>query len=132
VDVREITNNMKSYIDLDVWQNTRSLVLIFYQLAANFPKEEQYGLISRMKRCSVSVPSNIAEGHSRNTTKDSLQFFYIARGSLFELETQIYLSANLGFISTESLDIILGKITSCKKMLNGLIRYFKTLRSSIE
>lgn len=123
---------MKSYTDLDVWKDTRILVLDIYQLTNKFPKEEQYGLTSQMRRCSVSVPSNIAEGHGRNTAKDTLHFFYIARGSLFELETQIYLSSDLNFISSEITTLVLDKITSCKKMLNGLIRYYKTLISNIE
>lgn len=78
---------MKSYIELDVWKQSRLLVKQVYELTKQFPKEEQYGLSNQMRRCSVSIPSNIAERHGRNHTKDSLQFFFIARGSLYELET---------------------------------------------
>lgn len=123
---------MKSYLELDVWKDARSLVLDIYTLTSKFPKEEQYSLVSQMRRCAVSVPSNIAEGHGRKTTKDSLHFFYISRGSLFELETQLYLSSDLKFIHQDNLEIILEKITSCKKMLNGLIRYYNNLASNIE
>jgi len=122
---------MKSYIELDVWKQSRLLVKQVYELTKQFPKEEQYGLSNQMRRCSVSIPSNIAEGHGRNHTKDSLQFFFIARGALYELETQLYLSNDLGYFSLDVLNEILGKITTCKQMLNGLIRYFENRISSI-
>ena len=83
-----------------------------------------------MQRCSVSVPSNIAEGHGRNHTKDSLQFFYVARGSLYELETQLYLSNDLDYFSENVLNETLEKIVQCKQMLNGLIRYFENRTSN--
>ncbi len=117
---------MKSYIELDVWKQSRQLVKQVYELTKQFPKEEQYGLSSQIRRCSVSVPSNIAEGHGRNHIKDSLQFFFIARGSLYELETQLYLSNDLGYFSNDDLTNLLEKITTCKQMLNGLIRYFES------
>ncbi|WP_234462532.1 four helix bundle protein [Adhaeribacter terrigena] len=76
----------KAYTTLEVWQKSRELVTIIYQLTGNFPKEELFGLTSQIRRSAVSVPSNIAEGCVRNTSKDTLQFLYIARGSLYELE----------------------------------------------
>ena len=122
---------MKSYIELDVWKQSRQLVKQTYELTKQFPKEEQYGLSNQMRRCSVSIPSNIAEGHGRNHIKDSLQFFFIARGSLYELETQLYLSSDLGYFQLNVLNELLEKITTCKQMLNGLIRYFENRISSI-
>lgn len=122
---------MKSYIELDVWKQSRQLVTQTYELTKQFPKEEQYGLSNQMRRCSVSIPSNIAEGHGRNHIKDSLQFFFIARGSLYELETQLYLSSDLGYFQLNVLNELLEKITTCKQMLNGLIRYFENRISSI-
>lgn len=122
---------MKSYIELDVWKQSRQLVTQTYELTKQFPKEEQYGLSNQMRRCSVSIPSNIAEGHGRNHIKDSLQFFFIARGSLYELETQLYLSSDLGYFQLNVLNALLEKITTCKQMLNGLIRYFENRISSI-
>ncbi len=118
---------MKSYTDLDVWKKSRTLVKDIYLLTKDFPKDEMYGLSSQMKRCAVSVPSNISEGHGRNHAKDTLQFFYISRGSLYELETQLFLSLDLEFIKKESFDINFETITHCKQMINGLIRYYKTL-----
>lgn len=116
---------MKSYIELDVWKLSRQLVKSVYTITENFPKEELYGLTSQMRRCVVSIPSNIAEGHGRNHSKDSIQFFYIARGSLYELETQFYLSNDLGYLNNDSVSEALEKIKNCKQMLNGLIRYFE-------
>ena len=78
---------MKSYTELEVWQKCRKLASLIYELTAAFPKDELFGLTSQIRRSAVSVPSNIAEGCGRNSTKDSIQFFYIARGSLYELET---------------------------------------------
>jgi four helix bundle protein len=119
---------MKSYTDLDVWQKARRLVKEIYLVTRKFPKEELYGLTNQMRRAAVSVPSNIAEGHGRKTSKDSLQFFYIARGSLYELETQVFVSFDLEFIIQNDLDGLIQEITDCKKLLNGLIRYFETLK----
>jgi four helix bundle protein len=118
---------MKSYIDLDVWKGSRELVREVYDLTRNFPKEEQYGLSSQMRRCAVSVPSNIAEGSGRNYAKDSIQFFFIARGSLYELETQLYLSFDQEYCSEVKLNALIGRTSKCKQMLNGLINYYEKL-----
>lgn len=119
---------MKSYTDLDVWKKARQLVKDIYLITRRFPKEELYGLTNQMRRAAVSVPSNIAEGHGRNTAKDSLQFFFIARGSLYELETQIFVCFDLELIIQTDLDILVNDIIGCKKLLNGLMRYFETLK----
>jgi four helix bundle protein len=81
-----------AYTDLEVWKTSRELVNWIYSSTKLFPKEEMYGLTQQMRRCAVSIPSNIAEGCGRNHPKDSIQFFHIARGSVYELETQLYLS----------------------------------------
>ena len=118
---------MKSYLDLDVWKGSRELVREVYELTRNFPKEEQYGLSSQMRRCAVSMPSNIAEGSGRNYSKDSIQFFFIARGSLYELETQLYLSFDQKYCSEIQLNELLSRISKRKQMLNGLINYYEKL-----
>jgi four helix bundle protein len=89
------------YTDLDVWKEARILVKAVYTALSTFPKDEIFGLQSQIKRSAISIPSNIAEGSGRNHTKDTLQFFYIARGSAYELETQLYLSYDLGFIGDD-------------------------------
>lgn len=114
-----------NYTELNVWKESRLLVKLIYKLIEEFPKEEQYGISSQIKRSVVSIPSNIAEGIGRNTIKDSIQFYYVSRGSLYELETQLYLSSDLNFISKNQLEIILGQITTVKKLLSGFINHYK-------
>ncbi len=114
-----------TYKDLDVWQQTRILVKSIYQLTKKFPKEEQFGLTNQLRRAAVSIPSNIAEGCGRNHFKDSIQFFFIARASLYELETQIILACDLEYILEHELLYITDQITRCKKLLNGFINYYQ-------
>ena len=114
-----------NYTELDVWKKARELVTMVYQQTKSFPKEEVYGLANQLRRCAVSVPSNIAEGCGRQTTKDTIHFLFISRGSLYELETQILVASDLNYISIEDLEIMLEKIISCKKLLNGFINYYK-------
>lgn len=114
------------YKDLDVWKEARILVKIIYDSIANFPKEEIFGLQSQIKRAAISIPSNIAEGSGRNTRKDSLHFFYIARGSAYEVETQLFLSFDLNFIDDKTLNLLLFQIEKVRKLLAGLINYFKS------
>ena len=114
------------YKDLDVWKEARILVQLVYQSVEKFPKEEIFGLQSQIKRAVISIPSNIAEGSGRNTRKDSLHFFYIARGSAYEVETQLYLSFDLNFIDHNVLTSLLNQIEKVRKLLSGLITYFKS------
>jgi len=115
----------KSYTELNTWKEFRILVKIVYELIADFPKEELYGISSQIKRSVISIPSNIAEGVGRFTPKDSLRFFYISRGSLYELETQLYLSFDLKFISEIELKATLEQITIVNKLLSGFINHYK-------
>jgi four helix bundle protein len=101
------------------------LVKSIYQLSKTFPKEEQFGLTNQLRRASISIPSNIAEGAGRNHSKDSIQFFFIARGSLYEVETQLIIAADLNFIEESQLQEVLEQVTRCKKFLNGFINYFQ-------
>ena len=113
------------YTDLEVWQQARLLVRNVYSCSQSFPREEAFGLTSQLRRAAISIPSNIAEGCGRSTEKDSTHFFFIARGSLYELETQLYLAMDVGYITAEVLQEIQNQIETCKKLLNGFIRYFK-------
>ncbi|MBT0606667.1 four helix bundle protein [Aequorivita echinoideorum] len=115
------------YRDLDVWKFSRELVNSTYELTKSFPKEELYGLTNQIRRCAVSIPSNIAEGCGRRTSKDTIQFLYISRGSLYELETQLFLALDQDFINKSQLNEINTQIESCKKLLNGFIKYYKKL-----
>ena len=95
---------LKSYKDLKVWQKAYQLCLKLHGSTKSFPKEERYSLTSQLRRAALSVPSNIAEGYGRQTTKEYIQALYIAYGSLCELETQILLSGDLGYIKTKDLE----------------------------
>ena len=116
---------IESYHDLEVWRQTKDLVRHIYGLTKTFPKEEQFGLTNQLRRAAVSIPSNIAEGCGRNHIKDSIQFFFVSRGSLYEVETQIIIAHDLGFVSVSEQESIISKIKSCKRLLNGFINYFQ-------
>jgi len=115
------------YKELDVWKHSRELVKLVYLQTQFFPKEEIYGLSNQIRRSAVSVPSNIAEGIGRNSNKETIQFLFIAKGSLNEVETQLYLAFDIEYITEEELKEILDKLISCRKLLNGFINYYKKL-----
>ncbi|MFC5271855.1 four helix bundle protein [Adhaeribacter terreus] len=94
-----------------------------------FPKEVIFGLTSQIRRSAVSIPSNIAEGCGRNSTKDTLQFLFIARGSLYELATQLYLALDLKYLEESKFQETTTKLTTCKKLLNGFINYYQQLKT---
>ncbi len=105
---------------LTVWQESRNLAELVYAVTAAFPKSELFGLSSQLRRAAVSVPSNLAEGAARNSTRELAQFVGIANGSIAEMETQMELAARLGYISREAQ--VFGKITEVAKLLVGLRR----------
>ncbi|WP_010179835.1 four helix bundle protein [Aquimarina agarilytica] len=115
-----------NYKELEVWKVSRNLVKQIYSITNNFPKMEVYGLISQIRRCSISIPSNIAEGCGRRSSKDTLQFLFIARGSLYELETQLYLSLDLEYLNNQEFEKTIDSLIYCRKLLNGFINYYKT------
>ena len=116
---------MKSYTELEVWQKARELVKSIYSTTSKLPKEELFGLTNQMRRAAISIPSNIAEGCGRNLSKETAHFLPIARGSLYEMETQLYLSFDLNYINQEDFDQNLKKIVECRKLLSGFISYYK-------
>lgn len=99
-----------------------------YQVTAQFPKEEKYGLVSQINRCSVSVPSNIAEGSSRSSNKEFAHFLKISLGSLFELETQLILSHEFRFLEIEVLNKLLEQIISQQKMITNFLKNYRIKR----
>lgn len=118
----EIKNKITSYKDLLVWQKAITLVKEVYLLTKKLPEDEKFGLTSQMRRCSVSIPSNIAEGWGRNATKSYVQFLRIARGSLLELETQVIICKELTYISNDNYNEINNLIVEESKMLNALTK----------
>jgi four helix bundle protein len=112
----------KRYKDLLVWQKGMALAKLVYRLTGQFPREEKFGLTSQIRRASVSVPSNIAEGQARQSTKEFFQFLSHAEGSLAELETQVMLSVELGFVLDKDTKEILQNIDELQKMIVGLKR----------
>ena len=115
---------MSSYKELIVWQKSIQLVTDIYKLTKIFPKEEAYGLVSQMHRAAISIPSNIAEGHDRNSDKEFSQFLCIARGSLAELETQIIISEKLEYTNEKQITPILNNCYEIGRMINGLLTKF--------
>ena len=114
---------MKSYKDLEVWKVAMDLVMDIYRITGSFPSSELYGLSSQMRRCAVSIPSNIAEGAGRRNTKEFIQFLYISNGSLSELETQIEIAFRLNYM--KDIDITMDRIKHIRIMLLNLILALK-------
>jgi four helix bundle protein len=112
---------VKQYQDLIAWQKGITLVTAVYEITQSFPREEVYGLTSQLRRAAVSIPSNIAEGQGRATSGEFIQFLCHARGSLFEVETQIEVARQLDYLTIEQRDLIIAKISELGRILNGLI-----------
>ncbi len=111
---------VRSYKDLEIWKRSMSLVTDIYTLTKKFPDEEKYGLTSQLCRSGISVPSNIAEGSSRKSTKELIHFLYISNGSLSEIETQLMIAVNLGY--TNNAITIFEEIKSIQLMIRSLIK----------
>lgn len=115
---------MKSFKDLDVWNKGIEFVAEIYKLTSNFPKDELYSLVSQMRRAAVSIPSNIAEGQGRRNAKEFIQFLYIAKGSLAEIETQIIICQRLNYLDESPM--LFDDIKRLRTMLVGLINTLST------
>lgn len=111
--------------ELEVWEKSHKLVKEVYKITAKFPDEELYGLTSQIKRASVSVPTNLVEGFSRNTTKEYIQFLFNSRGSLEEVRYLLFLSQDLGHITKGVYDTLEKQCEEISKMLNALISSLK-------
>lgn len=116
---------MKTHKNLDVWLRSLDFVTTVYSLTKDFPREELYGLTNQIRRAAVSIPSNIAEGAARQSKKEFIQFLYIALGSSVEVDTQIRISLNLGYIDHSSFERTEKELNDIGKMINGLITYLK-------
>ena len=112
---------VKQYQDLIAWQKAIALVTEIYKASSSFPRDEIYGLTSQLRRAAVSVPSNVAEGQGRATSGEFIQFLCHARGSLFELETQVIVAHNLNYLSDAQREELITRISELGRILNGLI-----------
>jgi four helix bundle protein len=115
----------KPHRKLDVWNESITLVKLVYELTKSFPKNEEYGISSQIRRAAVSIPGNIAEGAARKSLKEFIRFLHIARGSMSELDTYIEIGKQLGYIRQESFEQVDRKMISVDRMLAGLINYLK-------
>ena len=120
-----MSNSIQSYKDLKIWQKGIDLVVEIYETIKRFPREELYGLSDQIKRCAVSIPSNIAEGQSRQHTAEFRQFLYIALGSLAELDTQLIIAYRLGYIDSNVSGSYTAKIIELRKMISTLTSKLK-------
>jgi len=111
---------LNSYKDLQAWKISMDFVILIYKLTSKFPSNEMYGLTNQIRRCAVSIPSNLAEGSGRKNTKEYIHFLYISNGSLSELETQLEISYKLGYI--KDIEHLNDKMRYIRSMLVGLIR----------
>jgi len=117
-----MTEKIKNFRDLDVWKKGIEIVKNVYKTVSSFPKQEFYGLASQMQRCSISIPSNIAEGFNRFHNKEYKHFLYIALGSCAELETQIEIAVELKYIDEQRRTFLLEKLDHESRMLRNLIK----------
>ncbi len=111
-----------SFTKLIAWQEGHKLVLMIYKETKNFPKEELYCLVSQMRRCVISITSNIAEGFSRQSKKEKIQFYHTALASNTELQNQLLVARDVGYISENDFIKIAEQSVTCGKLLNGLIK----------
>jgi len=112
----------QGYQDLVVWQKAMELVTAVYRITRDWPHEEQYGLISQVRRAAVAIPSNLAEGHGRSGRREFAHHVSIAYGSLCELETQLLIAERLGYSNAEATEFLMNRIADVRRLTNGLLR----------
>lgn len=120
---------IQSFTDLVTWQEGHRLVLLIYKITSVFPSKEAYGLVDQMRRCAVSITSNIAEGFSRRTNKEKTQFYYMSLGSTTELQSQLLIARDLGYIDKNIFSELANKTIYVHKLLFGLIKSSRILNT---
>jgi four helix bundle protein len=116
---------IKSFNELKVWKDSRQIVKEVYDIIHYFPKRESYGLISQITRASVSIMSNIAEGFARDTNKEFIRFLIMSRGSVAEVQSDLFVALDLEFIDKDKFSDIYSQLENLGKQINGLIRYLR-------
>jgi four helix bundle protein len=117
---------MKTHLDLNVWKSSSYLAIEIFNLTKKFPKEELYGVTSQMRRAAISVPSNISEGAGRGSRVEFIRFLNIASGSLSELETQLYITKEIGFFNIEKFNDLSNKINLIRAQITGLKKHLQS------
>lgn len=120
------TGKIRQFTDLIVWQKAHDLVVLIYKVTEDFPKSEMFGLCSQMRRAAVSISSNIAEGFSRQSYKEKIQFYSMSHGSLTEVQNQVIISKDLNYLDPAIFDTLLQHIETVHKLLNALIKKSRT------
>ena len=116
---------IRSFSDLEAWQEAVKLAVMVYGKTSGFPKEEAFGLTSQLRRAAVSVSSNIAEGFSRGSNKDKIRFYFDARGSVTEIQSQLVIAREVNYITEDIFSLLANKTIVVHKLINGLIRKMK-------
>ncbi len=124
-----INIKIQSFTDLIAWQKGHLMVLAIYELTNLFPKHELYSLGDQMRRCAISITSNIAEGFSRKTYKEKIHFYTIALGSLTELQNQLLVAKDVKYISIEQFNLLAAQTIEVSKLVNGLIKGTKIYKT---
>jgi len=119
------TTTIKNFTDLNAWKEGHELVLKIYKVTKEFPRDELFGLINQMRRCAVSITSNIAEGFSRQSFKEKIRFYSISLGSVTELQSQLMVARDINYISWEGFDLLDKRLEIVHKLVNGLIKSSK-------
>lgn len=118
---------IRSFKDLDSWRESHALVLMIYKLTKNFPREESFALTSQLRRAAISVTSNIAEGFSRISYKEKVNFYSMALGLLTEVQSQILIARDVGYLKNEDYNEIDQQVLKVSKIINGLIKKSKEI-----
>jgi len=121
------SRKIKSFTELNAWKEGHKLVLEIYKITKTFPKDEQFGLTNQLRRAVVSFTSNIAKGFSRNSYKEKLQFYLMALGSLTEIQNQLLVARDIGYITKQEFAKIAQQTITINKITNGLIKKSKTI-----
>lgn len=125
-----LENRIKSFKDLIAWQESHKLVLAIYRITKKFPKDEIFGLTNQMRRAAVSIISNLAEGFSRQSYKDKIQFYSIALGSLTELQSQFLVAKDIDYLESADFELLENQSIVAHKLINGLIKSSKSRANS--
>lgn len=113
---------IQKFTDLETWKQAHELALMIYKITKDFPKEERFSITDQMRRCAISIGSNIAEGFSRQSSKEKNQFYFIAKGSLTELQNQLLVAKDVGYLLVNHFNNVSNQTVQVHKLINGLIK----------